>query len=245
MIKENSIAFFWVGDDLKIPQYLVNSIRLVMGSEINIVQLTDMNTNKVESVSSVKRFSLSKNIMVARLEAYSSYIPETNNVLFCDADSIFINKIVFPDGKKNIFLSPRIQNFQINYNYPEYYEEFVNKSAQEVMPFLFGAIATKKNQQEFFRKILRICLSLPERFHRWYGDQFALSLLIKQGFNEFETMDTEKYLNILREPLTPKYLENAFIKGVQLITFKGPQSKAHLEQANNLLEYYFNKSINS
>ena len=36
-----TIAFFWVGDVVSIPDKLVSSIRLVMGNSIEVIQLTD------------------------------------------------------------------------------------------------------------------------------------------------------------------------------------------------------------
>lgn len=239
---KNSIVFFWIGEKVEIPQVLVNSIRLVMGNEINVVQLTNKSTKQVEGVNEVKRFDLSNQIMVARLEAYSRYVPQTENTFFCDADSIFINKLKLPENNTNkIFLSPRKMDFKISSTYPEFYEEFVGKTANEVMPFLFGAIAIKGNQQKFFKEILNISLHLPERFHRWYGDQYALKQYIDKGFDEFEKLNLETYLNILYEPLTPSYLKKVFEKKVQLITFKGPHSKIYLEQSLILLNFFYKK----
>tara|TARA_E500000178_G_scaffold338441_1_gene378800 strand:- start:19 stop:759 length:741 start_codon:yes stop_codon:yes gene_type:complete len=239
---KNSIVFFWIGEKVEIPQVLVNSIRLVMGDEINVVQLTNNSTNSVEGVNEVKRFDLSNQIMIARLEAYSLYMPQTENTFFCDADSIFINKLKLPEiNTKKIFLSPRKKDFNMNHSFPEYYEEFVGKKANQVMPFLFGAIAVKNNQQDFFKEILNICLSLPERFHRWYGDQYALKKYIDKGFDEFDRLDIDIYLNILKEPLVPSYLKDAYKKKVQLITFKGPQSKIYLEQSLILLNFFYKK----
>ena len=93
--------FFWIGEKVEIPQILVNSIRLVMGDEINVVQLTNKSTNEVGGVNEVKRFNLSNQIMIARLEAYSQYVPLTENTFFCDADSIFINKLELPENNSN------------------------------------------------------------------------------------------------------------------------------------------------
>ena len=234
-----SIVFFWIGENTSIPKSLVYTTRLVMGDSVNIVQLTNNNTEEINGVTSVKRYELPEQIMLARLKAYSKYEPETEEVFFCDADSIFINKLSLPKNKEQkIFLTPRQQDFKINATYPEYYEEFVDKTAKEVMPFLFGAIAIRDNQQIFFKELLNICLKLPNRFHRWYGDQYSLKKYIEGGFDEFQNLDTKIYLNVLREQLKPKYLEKAFKENVQLITFKGPDSKTHLEQAVILLDYF-------
>jgi hypothetical protein len=240
-----SIVFFWVGKNISIPKSLVHSIRLVMGEDVNIVQLTDHDTEEISGVTSVKRYELPEQIMLARLEAYSKYEPDTEEVFFCDADSIFINKLSLPkDKEQKIFLTPRQQDFKINATYPEYYEEFVDKTAKEVMPFLFGAIATRDNQQIFFKELLNICLKLPNRFHRWYGDQFALKKYVDDGFERYTNLDTNIYLSVLRDQLTPQYLKNALDSNVQLITFKGPNSKIYLEQALILLDYFY-KNINN
>ena len=77
-----TIVFFWVGNNIDIPRSLVKSVRLVMGESINLVQLTDYGTEEIEGVTSLQRFELSPDIMIARLEAYSNYVPETEKVFF-------------------------------------------------------------------------------------------------------------------------------------------------------------------
>ena len=89
---KHTIAFFWVGENINIPQTLVQSVRLVMGSDVNLIQLTNKKTEKVKGVNNVHRFNLSNQIMIARLEAYAQYKPESEITFFCDADCIFINK---------------------------------------------------------------------------------------------------------------------------------------------------------
>ena len=238
-----TIAFFWVGKNNEIPSTLVRSIRLVMGNDINVVQITNHTTKDVDKVDSVKRYDLPKEIMVARLMAYSKFETETHYTFFCDADSIFINKLEVPkDTLENILLTPRLQDGKINHNYPEFYEEFVGKRANEVMPFLFGAIITKGNQKLFFKSLLDVCLELPFRFHRWYGDQYALSQIINRGFNKYEKLDPTIYLNVIREPLTREYLKESLHRKVQFITFKGPESKIYLNNALIILEEFYNKN---
>jgi len=74
----NSIAFLWVGEDTAIPCRLVESIQLIMGDTVEIVQLTDEKTARVIGVTRVQRLDLSPYIMVARLQAYSKYKASTN-----------------------------------------------------------------------------------------------------------------------------------------------------------------------
>lgn len=240
--KINTIAFFWIGKNIDIPTALVRSIRLVMNDNINVIQLTDHETEQVPGVNSTKRFDLSNKIMIARLEAYSQYEAETENTFFCDSDCLFINQLKFPDyNGKNILLSPRLKNFKINYNYPEYYEEFKNKTANEVMPFLFCAIATKGNQQNFFINLLNICLNLPDRFHRWYGDQYSLHLKTKAEKNQYGLLEPMIYQHEIKQPLVLKYLEKIHDIGTQILHFKGPDSKILIKQALSLLNHTVKK----
>ena len=237
-----TIVFFWVGNNIDIPRSLVKSVRLVMGESINLVQLTDYGTEEIEGVTSLQRFKLSPDIMIARLEAYSNYVPETEKVFFCDADCIFINKLSLSfDKEKNIYLSPRQKDFYLNYNYPEYYEEFVGKTANQVMPFLFGAMATKGNQQNFFRDLLSTCVSLPERFHRWYGDQYSLFLNTKDKLDNYLMLEPNIYQHVIKEPLLTEKLKKLHENNVQMLHFKGPNTKIYLEQATILLDYFYNK----
>lgn len=239
---KDSIVFFWVGEKTEIPQILVNSIRLVMGDEINVVQLTNNSTNEIKGVNEVKRFNLSNQIMIARLEAYSQYVPKTDNTFFCDADCIFINKLRLPENNsKKIFLSPRQKDFNINHTYPEHYEEFVGKTVNQVMPFLFCAIATKDNQQFFFETLLETCKKLPERFHRWYGDQYALFLESKDKLDNFKLLEPNIYLHEIKKSLTPSYLEKSYNEGIQMFHFKGPHSKIFQEHALSLLHFFYRK----
>ena len=212
-----------------------------MGNEINIVQLTNNSTNEVKGVDSVERFNLSSQIMIARLEAYSQYVPKTNNTFFCDADSIFINKLSLPE--KKIFLSPRQKDFNINHTYPEFYDEFVGKTANEVMPYLFCAIATQGNQQIFFETLLETLKKLPERFHRWYEDQNSLFLVTKHKLDNFNLLKPNIYQHEIRESLIASYLEKIYNEGVQMLHFKGPHSKIFQEKALMLLNF-FNKKLN-
>ena len=239
---DKTICFFWVGDKIEIPQSLVQSIRLTMGDNVNVVQLTNYETKEIKGVNSVKRFDLSSKIMIARLQSYTLYENETNYTFFCDADCVFINKLSLPNIKDiNVFLSPRTKDFKINCNYPEHYEEFVNKTANEVMPFLFCAIATVGNQQKFFKSLLNICLKLPDRFHRWYGDQYSLFLETKNNLKEFGLLDPNIYQYEIKEVLMPKKLEQIIEIGCQILHFKGSQSKIHIEQTMVLLNYLVNK----
>ena len=113
-----------------------------------------------------KNYNLSKDIMVARLEAYSSFPFNNKQTFFCDADCLFLNKLWLTNLNENIYLTIRSENSFIN---PEGYPEFENKTFLDMMPFLFGAMALKDGKQ-FFENLISICKDLPLRFHQWYGE---------------------------------------------------------------------------
>ena len=223
-----TIAFLWVGPEISIPSALVASIRLVMGDDVEIVQLTDKKTPLVPGCSKTQRFALSKNIMVARLQAYSKYRFTSGLTFFCDADSLFIKPLIVDAAGKNLLLSPRLQDVPINDRFPEYYPEFTGKMISQVMPYLFGAIATIGDQSKTFGNLLKICKALPDRFHRWYGDQYSLFMAINNKELDFGLLNPSKHLHITKDALTLNQLQHLQNNDIQMVTFKGPQSKQYL-----------------
>ena len=222
------IAFFWVGSDVTIPSALVDSIRLTMADTVDIIQLTDKKTPLVPHCDKAQRFTLSKQIMIARLQAYSKYNFTSGLTFFCDADCIFINPLNVNLYSDRILLTPRLEDFLINDKYPEFYPEFTGKTINQVMPFLFSAIATIGNQSKTFDRLLKICKALPERFHRWYGDQYSLFLAAHNKEMNFGYLEPAKHHHVTKETITNEHLRQLKDEGVQMIHFKGSRSKQHL-----------------
>ena len=115
---------------------------------------------------------------------------------------------------------------------------------KEVMPILFGAIAVRGAQKEFFELLLDICLKLPDRFHRWYGDQYSLASAISLGNFKFGFLDPEKHLFIVRSEVTLAELALMRSSNIQMITFKGKASKAYIEiTLKNLRELIIQSAV--
>ena len=122
--------------------------------------------------------------------------------------------------------------------WPEYYPEFVNKNVIDLMPYLFGAMALR-NGKIFFTELLNICLNLPERFHRWYGDQYSLMIKLRKNQDKLYFLPMEQYLKIIRKPVSSQDLKIFYGNNVKLITFKGPNSKKYIYQSYiNLVRHY-------
>jgi len=219
------IVFFWKGKDIAIPKLLVQSIKLIENNKINIIQISDDNTPKVENVDKVIKLKLPNDIMLARLKAYSFIETLKNRTFFCDADSILLNSLQLNKFSKGIYLAKRKKNFFLNYKYPELYPEFINKSAFDVMPFLFGSIIVIE-EKNIFSDLLKICKRLPSRFHRWYGDQVSLHKYYLKFPDTFNFFNQDEYLHLIGSE--KKYpiinIKNLLNNKVKFITFKGPQS---------------------
>ena len=234
----DQIAFFWVGSDNEIPTFLVNSINLVYKKKVKIFHLTNYTTRKVNGTTKTIRLNLSENLMVARLQAYKNFPYNNNLTFFCDADSLFTQKLNLFELSENIYLIKRSENFLMNHNWPELYPEFVNKHSIEIMPYLFGGMALRDGKK-FFSEILKICFDLPTRFHRWYGDQYALKIFIEKNKPKFDLLPTSTHLKIVRLIVTEKDFYVLFEDKVKMITFKGPHTKKFInESSNNLINFY-------
>jgi len=227
----NNFAFFWVGDDITIPSYLTKSINLAYKNDVNIYMLTDKKTPYIEGVTKTIRTMLPKTIMLARLKAYSE-LKIDEQVLFLDADSLVLNKFSKILSNESLILFRRKkEGIIINSNYPEYYPEFVNQTFDDMMPFLFGAIlTTTKKSYKNFLTILEYARKLPSRFHRWYGDQYALKLAVDDNLIYFSEKNFSEYVGLINEE------KDLIGQKRSIITFKG--------QTKHLLPTFFNKLSN-
>ncbi len=221
-MNNDQIAFFWVGKTVATPTLLVKSINLIYGeNQPKIYHLTDKNTPNIDGVTNTIRSDLSKEIMVARLEAYKKFPFNGKHTFFCDADSLFINKLDLSKFSYNLYLSIRKENSLV---YSESYPEFENKTFIDVMPFLFGAMLVKDGK-EFFHNLLLICKNLPERFHNWYGDQYSLKLFQDKTKFQYKALNIDKYLYITKDEIDINSLVDLIRYDVKMITFKGRGTK--------------------
>jgi hypothetical protein len=223
-------AFFWVGNDISIPLALVDSIRFTYGDEAYIYQLSDKKTEPIKGVNEIIRDELPNEIMLARLKAYS-LIKTQNTTLFLDADSLVIQKLKLPDFNKYraCLVKRDDQTSILNHNYPEYYPEFFNQKIIDIMPILFGLIVTPDGGK-LFDELFKNALKLPDRFHRWYGDQMAMAQEWIKNKENYLLLKQEEYLFVTRTSLNKAQLEDLIKNGVKIITFKGPHSKQFIPE---------------
>mgnify|MGYP000863195986 CR=1 FL=1 len=226
MNKIKNFAFFWIGPNISIPTFLVNSIVKTYSSDVNIYFLTDKKTPYISGVTTTIRSNLSKDIMIARLQAYSK-LKINEQVFFLDADSLVINQVdMLPSKEAFIIFRRKKEKKIINNMYPEWYPEFKNKTLDEMMPFLFGAIVTNSNHSyKVFLLLLEVAKKLPKRFHRWYGDQYSLKIATENNLIQYKENNFDEYINIIKN-------ENDLINpSKNILTFKGPNSKIFIKTA--------------
>ena len=231
----DQIVFFWVGENLSIPNYFVNSIKKISQRNFRIIQVTDFNTQRIEGVTNCLRTELPNDIMTARLKAYSLVETASSKTIFCDADSLMINSFNFLGFKKGYHIMRRVENDIINHNYPEHFPEFENKYFMDFMPFLFGAIIINQ-EKNFFNILHNICLKLPSRFHRWYGDQISLHIYYLDNKSKFNFFAQQKYMHIVDNNEEPQNESTFLINNkIPFITFKGSISKKRIGEYFNLM----------
>ena len=231
----NNLVFFWVGEDISIPEYFVKSIKKI-NSKIEITQVSDLKTNKINGVHSFISSDLPKDIMLARLKAYSLIETKYSNTIFCDADTLMIKEFNFLEFKKGYYIMRRKNNNLINHMWPEHYPEFKDKFFLDIMPFLFGAIIISK-KDNFFLNLFNICKKLPTRFHRWYGDQLSLHIYYLDNKKKFSFFDQEKNMYILdfKDKSENQFINQLRRKGISFITFKGYESKKRIKDFYNYI----------
>jgi hypothetical protein len=222
---KTQFAFFWVGEDTSIPTYLVKSIRHIYKDDAFIYQVTDLSTPHIDGVNKTLRKTLPKQMMLARLKAYS-LINSNNPICFLDADSLIIDKIKLPEFNKfKAFLIERddklsVMNSQLSVTFPEFYK----KKVYELMPIFFGFIVTP-NGGKFFVQLQNFLLSLPKRYHEWFGDQFAIANFWRENKEDYYLLNQNEFLYIVSEKLSHENLKDLKANGTKIITFKGSNSK--------------------
>ena len=86
----DQIVFFWSGKNLNVPEYFVKSINKNTLGKYKIIQVSELNTNRIDGVDKFIQVELPKDLMTARLKAFSFVKTLNNKTVFCDADSLML-----------------------------------------------------------------------------------------------------------------------------------------------------------
>ena len=227
------IVFFWVGRNTDIPTLLVRSIRQHLGLDMEIVQLSDRDTPRVDGVNTYRRMKLSSRIMVARLEAYAS-LTINKPTLFLDADMLVLRDFDLPSlNASEVGVTPRNDRAEINWRFPIDFPEFKGKYINDEMPYIYSFVYTS-SEILFVRQLNRL-RKLPRRFQEWYGDQVTLKHELESGRyvkRDFSIDIYNRTVNTLGE--FEKILTSH--PDVCLVHFKGPKGKHVMLEATRMMQ---------
>lgn len=158
------IGFLYVGRVSNIPQIMVASVRAAM-PHANIVQMTDLDTEKIVGVDDVirKRWD-QKFLMPYRLMHLKEFPPA--NAIFLDAD------VVVQKDLRCLFQD----EFDIGLTYRDETDPSLRKSpeAYRMMPFNAGVMLSRASGMDFWAEAYNVCLAMPEDRRLWFGDQLAI-----------------------------------------------------------------------
>jgi hypothetical protein len=177
MKERPTFVFFHVGDDVTLPQQMVNSIREQMPNA-DIIMCTDENTPIPDEVDSVHvgKYDRSK-IMLSRLNAFAVLglnIP----AMYVDSDMVFLKPVDPKEmlGDKDILMCRRSFSKDAIFNPYQRgldFSEYTGKTLDDVYPILACTTVTKDSSL-WARMTVMLRMFISEKFHIWYGDQEVL-----------------------------------------------------------------------
>jgi hypothetical protein len=170
-----TFVFFHVGDDLTQPLRLVDSIQKTNpGSEIYMV--TDAETPNIEGVIRREEPIDRERLMIERLR-YCAALKLEKPAIYLDTDMVvrgFVNLSAILGDKTYAFCN-RSFDRMVPFNGQQRGLDFSEHDGRPiglVYPYIGCFIAARSSVD--LQPILDRCLRLPDKYHRWYGDQEAL-----------------------------------------------------------------------
>ena len=226
-----NIAFISLGSEShKNAEYLVKSVKKNC-KNFKIIQISRDVDPRINETDYKFNYKFKSNtLMIDKLRVLRSVYEKIGSLFFLDSDmmvaknlDILFNKfrdydLVFTKRKSNFKINDNFQNIQ--------FPEFTNKNINDVMPYNAGFIGI--NSLKAIKYLENVCLKLPNRFHFWYGDQYAQK--ITYDSNKFNILiEDYKYNNTIKNL-------NQYNKEIYVYHFKG--------RFKNLMKPFYNKHIN-
>lgn len=214
-----TFVFFHVGDDLSQPSRLVDSIQKTnVGAEI--VMCTDSATPQLEGV---KRFEFEvdrERLMTSRWKAYKE-LNLDRPAVYLDTDMVvrgFINMPAILGDKRFAFCNrtfDRALPISDNMRGIEF-SEHGGRPLGVVYPILACFVATRSGAE--WSELYERCAALPDKYHKWYGDQVAL----RETVNEIKGQD----FNLVEESMFGCLPEYADKHSPFIVHYKGGRKNA-------------------
>jgi len=223
-------VFLHVGPD-RTPIGLIESIHKIMPNS-NVIQISDTNTKPLPNIDKFISIEQNVDIMLFRLEAFSSYNPSGLTV-YVDTDMLLVQPIEENDllGTEDVALCKRVFDFDLPFNTSFGgldLSEYKGKSIGEVYPYIACCTVTRTN--DFWKSCAESLKLIDPKFQKWYGDQEAMKNVIFRGDYKFRELPESVYA-CLPERFNPNGAPP------KLFHFKGVARKKMLKEfAQSLLK---------
>ena len=214
-------VFFHVGDNVAVPQNMVNSIRANMPNAY-IIMCTDHETPRVDGVDETIMGTYDRTkLMEARLKAFSDALVEVP-AMYIDTDMLFQAPVNPTEllGNKDVMVCRRSFHREALFNTKMTgfdMSEYEGDTMDEVYPYLACATITRDYKAWMGMHGLLTAV-IPDKYKVWYGDQEAIKIMA-QG------MDQSKvgYLNEWEYACLPEFEDEIVRVGLmpKVIHYKG------------------------
>ena len=214
------VAFLHVGQDTILPRIMIRSIRQ-FNPDARVTQCSDRATPEVSGVDEVVRLDGdTARLMTFRLRSFAG-LPISEPTLFLDTDMVCVDRIdavselseydvsvCVREFNKDMLFDPRAMDIDLR--------EYEGRTLDEVYPYLACAVIAKN--PEFWSLCLNNLISLPDKFHRWFGDQEAMRNVIAAGIWSIGRLRESLYACL------PDLVDDPAHRP-KLVHFKGPMRK--------------------
>ena len=213
-------AFLHVGQDATLPTILVRSIR-DHNPDARIVQCSDRASPAVPGVDEVARIDGdTSHLMTFRLRCFAG-LSFNAPMLFLDTDMVCADRIdatddlaehdvavCMRDYNKDMLIDPGAMGVDLR--------EYAGRTLDEVYPYLACAVIAR--DAGFWSACLDNLNTLPDKFHRWFGDQEAMRNVITAGGRSVGRLRESRYACLPDMAHDPAHRPKLF-------HFKGPTRK--------------------
>lgn len=216
-----NVVFLNIGPEVMTASLLAQSIR-ARNPGAKIVQTTDASSPAVPGVDEVLRVAGdSRKIMTFRLLCFSKADVSTPT-WFLDTDMLCLKPLPTFGETDGPAVGVCVREFDRNGPFNHSFggmdlSEYKGMTLGAVYPYL--ACTTFVRNDNFWERCLQRCMTLPQKFHFWYGDQEAIKRVVAEQQDNFITLPESTYACL------PEYEKPGVAS--TLLHFKGAR-KAHM-----------------
>ena len=215
-----------VGADATLPEMLVESIHRT-NPDSRVIQCSDETTPPVQGVAEIFRLALHpKGLMSTRLQAFAA-LGLTDPAIYLDTDMLVVRRVEPTEslGGKSAMFCGRSFDWFSKFNNALWEDDFPEYSGllmSEVFPLI--ACCTVSRNHELWAELLELLTPMDDRFHRWFGDQAAMKLWVRNRPRSEWGLLPEAVWGCLPE-------KGSALNQAKILHFKGPNRKPVMKKS--------------